>query len=821
MGGILSENKRKKKLEIDIGLIISRIKKRWDIICLAFIFFLALYYRIQPYRFQYLLAIDPYYIYRMSLYAATHSLHLPYLDVLRYYPTYIDPHSEYTGTYIIPAGIFLLLTKILSLNIDFLSFAKIYPAVMGSLFVIPLYYIGREMHSKQAGILAAVFYATTTASMYRTAAGFFEKEPQAGLFMLVSFYFFIRGIKTGSAKSAVISGLSLAIFGTIWGGVKQLYFAYALFMSILLFVNRANERIMKTYLLVFISGMVLATVVSQPIRLKSPYVLLNILVVLLITTRYLAEKYGLVDRKSMDLFMPSMFLGGTLILLVLGFFSTTAANFVMSLKRFAFYQQGVIESTVAENVIPTWGDFTRNLSLIYAAASFPHLSTLFELFPIWLLAFLGILLFAMKNISNEKSKDAKYLFALLTLMLVTFLGYYKFLKVQGSSVAQAAFLFGFISVITMVGRKKPEVTIYLAMVFVAMLGFLSRIRLMFVLGILFSLFSAYLIAELIHRAQRSKFLRQKRKELGILNVFDMGIGFVIAFILLANILNAHSISTNLGPSFNSNWAQAMDFLREKTEPNATVLSWWDFGYWFETMGNRSSNLDGGNNYASRNIPTAQFFTGMMNETQQKFFLEMMGTDYVLVDASMVGKYAAMSKIANFGRKVEAYMTFVYKNAYRQNDKIALVYSAGPYSVWVPVDNNGSLAGKVLLVTPQGEAYIKYLCNSQNIFELETSNDKPVVDGCVLISRRYLLYATKDMMESVFHKLWFMDGKGIDYLYKVFDNGEVKIYKVNHTIIPDRSRDELIKWWEKYNWKGLIVYNGIDYVNQKIDESVFE
>ena len=815
---------KKREVEINIDALMDWAKNKWVLLCVLALFVLALYYRAQSYRFNYLLAIDPFYIYRMSSYAVTHSLHLPHLDVLRYYPTYIDPHTEYTGAYILPAIIFLFLTKVLHLSLEFFSFAKMYPSVMGALFVAPMYYIGKEMHSKLAGLFAAFFYATSTASMYRTAAGFFEKEPQSGLFMLISFYFFVRSARTGSLTSAVISGVSMAIFGTIWGGVRQLYFAYALFMIALLLVNRVNENVAKTYITVFLSGMLPIPLIMNTMTVKNPILLLNAFIVMVVIAMQVIEKRGFVKKESMDFVMPSLLIAGVIFIMIGGIFSTTLANFMISMKRFAFYQQGVIESTVAENVIPTWGDFVRSLDLFYAKKSVPMLSGLFDLFPLWLLAFVGIVLFGVRSVYLRKDpKVSQMAFMVLVLLLVSLLGYYKFLKVQGSPEAQAVFLFSFLAAMLMVARVRPLNTLYLGMILVAMLGFLSRIRLMFVLGILFSLFAAYLLAELVRSASKSKYLRKKREELGIINVFDIGIGFLITFVLVANMINANIVSKGLGPSFNSNWDQAMKFLNESTEPNATVLSWWDFGYWFETMGNRSSNLDGGNNFASRNIPTAQFFTGMMNESQQKFFLEMMGTDYVLVDVSMVGKYAAMSKIANFGNKVDAYMTFTFdpNRRYVQGNSTILVYTAGPYSIWVPVNNDGALAGRIMFVGPRGEAYIRYLCTSSQIIDLGAKEDEATIDGCVVVAGNVALLASKEIMNSVFHNLWFMDGKDIAYLSKVFDNGEVKIYRVNHSIIPDRSRDELVKWWKKYNWKGLIVYNGTSHVEQKVDMSVFQ
>ncbi len=810
---------------------------------LSLIIALSFYYRIQPYKYKYLLAIDPYLFYRHVWYAITHPISLPHLDIMEYYPTGVNPYEGLIGLQFFLALLYLILTKI-GINISYLSYAKLEPAIMGGLlFPILIYLLGKELYNRKAGLISAFFYATATGLMFRTSAGFFEKEPNAGFFMLLSFYFFVRALRRNSIFAAVSSGLSLALMATMWGGVQQLYLSYALVAFALLFVNNVSDSFKKTYLVVVFIGCI--PLILHRYSLTTVMITVNIMALVLLFFREIIIRKRLVTQHTLNYLMPTIYFFGLLILMIGGFFSSTIASILMGIKHYLFYQQGLVESTVAENVIPTWNDFIRDTSLYYLN-NYAKDSILKNvvvdisgLFPFWLLAFAGIILLAFSSVKKGKilesitEKHVKV--CVLFLSLISLFSYGAFLKVQGSYIAQVLFIFPFIGVIFLISKYNEKAAIYLAMSAVAMLGYFTRVRWMFGVSIMFSLMAGYFGArslEFIGGLLRkfSEMLDSGENYQNMVGWISYGLLiFIIGVVTVAYALNANIIAKSLAPSFNQNWDEAMKFLRENTEPNATVLSWWDFGYWFQTMGNRSTNLDGSNAHAERNIPTAQYFTGMMNETQQKFFLEMMGTDYVLVDASMVGKYAAMSKIAQMITKREDYdkirsynYFYLDKNQiYRKGNATVYVYRSGLYSIWVPVNDNGSLAGSILFMSPMGEGYIKYVCTSDRIYMLNVPENRPALDACVIITPNILLLATEDMFNSVFHKLFFMDGKGIDYLTKVFDNGEVKIYKVNHTIIPDRPREQLVKWWEKYDWKGLIVYNGTARVSQAMDYSVFE
>ncbi|MBL4885075.1 MAG: hypothetical protein JKY95_11145, partial [Planctomycetaceae bacterium] len=53
------------------------------------------------------------------------------------------------------------------------------------------------------------------------------------------------------------------------------------------------------------------------------------------------------------------------------------------------------------------------------------------------------------------------------------------------------------------------------------------------------------------------------------------------------ILNSgthHDVSTN-------DWSDAMQWLKENTPEDAVIASWWDYGYWISTLGERKTLSD--------------------------------------------------------------------------------------------------------------------------------------------------------------------------------------------------------------------------------------
>ena len=42
---------------------------------------------------------------------------------------------------------------------------------------------------------------------------------------------------------------------------------------------------------------------------------------------------------------------------------------------------------------------------------------------------------------------------------------------------------------------------------------------------------------------------------------------------------------------SNDWIESMSWLKENSEPNAVIASWWDYGYWITTLSDRSTLID--------------------------------------------------------------------------------------------------------------------------------------------------------------------------------------------------------------------------------------
>ncbi len=776
--------------EIDLKDILrSRaIRKYWYMIVLAVVFVIALWIRMVPAKHGIFIGIDPYYLSRMTQYLVEHSFHLPAVDVMRYAPTGWDPHSELNGIFYIPAVIYVLISRIIPL--DFHTFAIVFPAVVGSLIVVPLFFIGKELHNKSTGLFAALFFAVSGSVIFRTSAGFFEKESIAGLLMLTGLYFFIRAIRKDSLVSGIIAGLSIATMATVWGGVQQILLGIVGYVFLVTFVNKQPKSLLKAYVPVVL---IAVTYYGS----GSSIAMMNYLALAILVLRVAVERYGVVSKRGLPYFGPSIFLIGGVLVFIGAVFSRKLAGLIMSTQKYMFYSKEVIESTVAENVDAHWGNFVDQFGAPYAEALFPQLKPILFYASVWIFAFAAVFV-VLHKIYKEKDK-----FFVLGVFsgLVSILTYYLFMKTKSPDM-QTYFVLSFMLVLILVARKSHLNALMLLLMYSSMLGFASKIRFSFILGPYLALLAGYFMSNFVRFVQKSKLMRDAKSLEEKINIYSVGAGVLIVFVLVVNIASGYVLANNLGPSFSPNWRGAMDFLKAETPEESIVLSWWDFGYWFQTEGERPTNLDGGNNLATRNRPTAQYFTGMMNESQQRFFLNRFNTDYILVDYSMIGKYAAMSKIANYDGKVESYLGMPYKNRIEKGNVSIFIYSAGPYSVWVPVNQGGQLEGNIVLSTSQGqEAYIKSICGANGLVPLNPPNDKAIIDNCVFLTPNLVYLATEDVGTSMFTKLYLMNGEGVPYVEKVFDNQEVKIFKVN---LNKSSQDELDEWWKTHNAFDLMV-----------------
>ncbi len=80
-------------------------------------------------------------------------------------------------------------------------------------------------------------------------------------------------------------------------------------------------------------------------------------------------------------------------------------------------------------------------------------------------------------------------------------------------------------------------------------------------------------------------------------------------------------ATNEIPSMNDAWWNSLTNIKESSEENAIITSWWDFGHWFKYVADRQVTFDG----ASQNLPQAHWVGKLLltsDETESLSILRM-------------------------------------------------------------------------------------------------------------------------------------------------------------------------------------------------------
>jgi asparagine N-glycosylation enzyme membrane subunit Stt3 len=758
------------------------ISNNWHIILIVCIFLSAFWLRSLPGRFGELQALDPFHLYRMSEYLVNNNFVLPESDILRYYPLGVNSYYfDYMVPMYLPAMVYVSLSTI-GLNMHFLNFAIMWPALLGALAVVAMYFIGNEFFGRKAGLFAAFFLAVAPAFITRTSAGFFEKECIAGFFTLFSVFLFIKAFKKGSWKYGILSGLSLAVVSGAWGGARYFYLLYSGFLGLLFLLSAIllvldhlfsdteslSKRIeaffgmdmLKAYLPTILLGVLIFQIFPHHTPLTSMEVVLSFAVLAVLLVRNGAERLSMVSKEKLRLVVPCMLLLGMVFLLVGSMFSDVLYGNLQQISALLGMSRDVVGTTVAENAPGDWSNVIGMIGTGFSGGA--------------LTGFLGLFNSAAPYVSL-------WIIMLLGLVLIA----YRFYRTR-----EWLLIFPIVWLAT---------SIY---------GVFYAVRLIFLLGPPAALIGGFFMAWFVdrffrfHRERRAK--SEKPRLLGLVPALVI---IVTALVVGINLANGYVYSNGLGPSVcmpregelcltiaengtiqldgQQPWYQALNFL-SGTGQNNSVLSWWDFGYWFQTRGNKPSVADGGNlggPYSDRDHRIADWFTSTTDRWDEWVpWMKNLSVGYILMDYTLPAKYGAISKIASDGEQIVGFLEFRRTGMYPQGNQTTYVFGNGPYEIWMPFDDAGMLIGTPMFLVKQNDqyqqkTYINDVCTKDGI--IRTGEQTPSLEGCVAISELGVHYIPPEAEHTIFINLMFMEGRGFP-LEKVFDNSLIKIYKVNYS-----------------------------------------
>ncbi|MFB6193140.1 MAG: STT3 domain-containing protein [Candidatus Nanohaloarchaea archaeon] len=209
------------------------------------------------------------------------------------------------------------------------------------------------------------------------------------------------------------------------------------------------------------------------------------------------------------------------------------------------------------------------------------------------------------------------------------------------------------------------------------------------------------------------------------------IGVAVA---VPNLASGFASASGVGGSPNSLWMQNLEYMENNTPDDSTILSWWDYGYHFQTIGRRSTVADGGNlGYYSDsgpvNYPLADFLTADSVENNTEF-LQKHSVDYIVLDHTMIGKYSAVSQIhhrdnSQFNSMLQMYSSNnIMQSTYTRNNETLVQFSRGGLSILVPTNLSSQefdIEGPPVLRSGSGQKVGCMLSEEEGLKEFNVEN----------------------------------------------------------------------------------------------------
>jgi dolichyl-diphosphooligosaccharide--protein glycosyltransferase len=217
---------------------------------LLLVLFLAVLIRLSPIvSGNYLIkAFDPWIQYYNAEYLATHSVfdYFNWVDIKSWFPEGYVRGNLRPGLTFTVVTIYQIVNSI-GIPISLYDICFYFPAFMGGASVLAIYLLGKEVLDRRCGLVAAFFLAFNPGFMQRTMAGFFDNETIGVFATLMTFYFFVKALRTGKILDSFLGGVFLGYLALSWGGYNFVYLILPLVCGIIILLKKYDSNVLIAY----------------------------------------------------------------------------------------------------------------------------------------------------------------------------------------------------------------------------------------------------------------------------------------------------------------------------------------------------------------------------------------------------------------------------------------------------------------------------------------------------------------------------------------------------------------------------------------------
>ncbi len=430
------------------------------------------------------------------------------------------------------------LLKAFGLDVDLYFIHGITVPVGAAFAVFTAYLLGRELKDSRTGVLSAVLIALSWAYMYRTNYGA-KHEGFAIPFMLLGFYLFLAAYRRKSLLLAILAGLSQGMVVLSWGAYLYPWNFLALLSLVWLLMHHDDRTLAKVYIA---TNAVTTLFVATTPRFGPSTAFLSLVGFLPLATTVFAA-FLLVGLSRVRTMSPSQLkktglavLGALAVALAVA--TLTGLTSLISGRILAVVLPTIREpgvTTVAEHAVPSWNQLFDDFQS----------SIVFGIFAVYLYA---------KRIKSD-------------------------IKAAFASLYFATSLYFSSSIVRLVLLLSPAIAV------VASMG----------------------LVELFDRVvEAARPTSHKRR--GASGPSGVVVAFTLIMLLLLfspSILGSkvplysHQpalILTSSVPMIDYNyqymdWISALEWIRLNVPRDATIATWWDYGYWISVNTGRRTTCD--------------------------------------------------------------------------------------------------------------------------------------------------------------------------------------------------------------------------------------
>ena len=547
-----------------------------------------------------------------------------------------------------------------------------FPAVLAALTIIPVYFIGKALFNRWAGLIAAALVAILPGEfMGRSILGANDTPIAEIFFTATVMAFFILAIKTAVQRQltfsnliqrdwkvivrplvySLLAGFFLGIYLITWQGALLFIFIISLYLIIQFIVNHLQRKSSEYLGIIGVILFLVALIIFLP-RIPARDLAVAMVVALLIPI-VLAAISLLISRKGLrPVYYPASLIGIGIVFIAIFYAIAPDTLGVMWNKfSFVFFPGGATAATTLEMqpFLSPQGNFST-------AVAWGNFTTSFFLTPDWPIpgfAFIAFVVLIWLYIKRRNDEQHWLLFLIWSLVILV------------ATLAQRRFAYYFVINIALLSAYLSWQPIWYA-------------------GLRKLVITPDRIGEGVQKETTKGDVKKKGKESRGIPIYYVNTVLVIIvvffFVLFPNIVKAKEVASQAHFAPSDAWQASLSWMKDNTpepfdDPDAyyrlyepvsrpwrdwprygvgtdellewmnlleksfdypestyTVLSWWDYGYWITRIAHRLPNANPSQDPAALTL-TARFLLSQEEDSTREI-VETLRTSYIVADYSM-------------------------------------------------------------------------------------------------------------------------------------------------------------------------------------------